>query len=141
MAIVEASSYLSECPAPATPHDLAGHCGINRRLPTPGTVNVWRLVHDDSEIRVRVDGPLIFNTIELMLDAALVRRKMAYLPLDQVEIHLRDGQLVRVLAEWTPPLPDITCTTPVAARPHRLPLAAERGALTSVFRRQPNVWN
>ncbi|MBX9873565.1 LysR family transcriptional regulator [Bosea massiliensis] len=105
MAIVAAPSYLRERPAPATPHDLASHRGVNLRLPTPGTVNAWRLVHDDREIRVRVEGPLVFNTIELILDAALAGLGIAYLPLDQVDAHLREGKLVRMLGEWTPPLP------------------------------------
>lgn len=105
MAIVGAPGYLNDHPVPATPHDLAGHRGINLRLPTPGTVNAWRLVHDDREIRVRVDGPLVFNTIELILDAALAGMGLAYLPLDQVKGHLGKGKLIQVLAEWTPPLP------------------------------------
>lgn len=105
MAIVGAPDYLRSHPAPQTPHDLAIHRGINLRLPSPGTVNAWRLVQDGREIRVRVEGPLILNTIELILDAALAGLGLAYLPLDQVENHLRGGRLVQVLAEWTPPLP------------------------------------
>jgi DNA-binding transcriptional LysR family regulator len=105
MAIVGAPDYLRHHPVPETPHDLASHRGINLRLPSPGTINAWRLVQDGREIRVRVEGPLILNTIELILDAALAGAGLAYLPLDQVEPRLREGRLVRVLAEWTPPLP------------------------------------
>ncbi|MBS7541510.1 LysR family transcriptional regulator [Ancylobacter oerskovii] len=105
MAIIAAPGYLSQRPVPSTPHDLAGHRGINLRLPTPGTVNAWRLGHGGREIRVRVDGPLILNTIELILDAALAGLGLAYLPLAQVDEHLRQGRLVEVLGEWTPPLP------------------------------------
>ncbi|KUL93640.1 LysR family transcriptional regulator [Bosea sp. WAO] len=105
MAIVAAPDYLRSHPAPETPHALASHRGINLRLPTPGTVNTWRLVQDDREIRVRVEGPLTLNTIELILDAALAGLGLAYLPLDEVEEHLRARRLVQVLTEWTPPLP------------------------------------
>lgn len=105
MAIVTAPDYLRSHPAPETPHALASHRGINLRLPTPGTVNAWRLVQDDREIRVRVEGPLTLNTIELILDAALAGLGLAYLPLDEVEEHLRARRLVQVLTEWTPPLP------------------------------------
>ena len=54
---------------------------------------------------MQVDGPLIFNTIDLILDAALGGLGLAYLPLDQVDHHIADGQLKRVLDKWTPPLP------------------------------------
>lgn len=56
-------------------------------------------------MRVRVEGPLIFNTIDLILDAAVAGLGLAYLPLDQVEAHMENGRLVRVLGKWTPPLP------------------------------------
>lgn len=56
-------------------------------------------------MRVRVEGPLIFNTIDLILDAAVAGLGLAYLPFNQVEQHLARGRLVRVLGEWTPPLP------------------------------------
>jgi DNA-binding transcriptional LysR family regulator len=105
MAIVGAPDYLRSHPGPETPHDLASHRGINLRLPSPGTINAWRLVQDGREIRVRVEGPLIFNTLELILDAALAGMGLAYLPLDQVEGYLGEGRLIQVLAEWTPPLP------------------------------------
>jgi DNA-binding transcriptional LysR family regulator len=105
MAIVGAPGYLQANPAPASPQELAGHRGINLRLPTPGTVNAWRLMQGGREIRVRVEGPLVLSTIELILDAVLAGLGLAYLPLDQVEPHLREGRLVQVLSEWTPPLP------------------------------------
>jgi DNA-binding transcriptional LysR family regulator len=62
-------------------------------------------MQNDREMRVRVDGPLIFNTIELIFDACLDSVGLAYLPFDQIERHLVAGQLRQVLAEWTPPLP------------------------------------
>jgi LysR family transcriptional regulator, regulator of peptidoglycan recycling len=55
--------------------------------------------------RVRADGPLVFNTLDLILDAALSGLGVAYLPLDQVRQHLESGRLIRVLGKWTPPLP------------------------------------
>ncbi|MCA0417667.1 MAG: LysR family transcriptional regulator [Proteobacteria bacterium] len=105
MAIVGAPDYLRGIPAPTTPQDLASHRGINLRLPSPGTINAWRLYQDEREVRVRVDGPLILSTIELILDASLAGMGLAYLPLDQVEEHLRQGRLIQVLSKWTPPLP------------------------------------
>ena len=55
------------------------------------------------ELRVHVDGQLVFNNTSLILDAALAGFGLAYVPEDQVRAHLADGRLVRVLADWCPP--------------------------------------
>jgi DNA-binding transcriptional LysR family regulator len=46
---------------------------------------------------------VIFNNFALRLNAALAGRGLAYLPEDQVESHIADGRLIRVLADWCPP--------------------------------------
>ena len=52
---------------------------------------------------MRVDGQLVFNNMALRLNAALAGFGLAYLPEDQVQPHLADGRLVRVLEDWCPP--------------------------------------
>jgi DNA-binding transcriptional LysR family regulator len=52
---------------------------------------------------VRVEGQLAFNSVTLMLNAALSGFGLAYLPEDKVQAHLAEGQLIRVLADWCPP--------------------------------------
>ena len=54
---------------------------------------------------MRVEGQLVFNNIALRLNAALAGFGLAYLPEDQVQPHLADGRLVRVLDDWCPPFP------------------------------------
>lgn len=105
MAIVGSPDYFRRHPAPAEPRGLVDHRCINLRLPTSDTLNAWRLLENGEEIRIRSDGPLIFNSIELILDAALDGTGLAYLPLDQVDGHLKAGRLIRIFAEQTPPLP------------------------------------
>lgn len=105
MAIVGSPSYLERHPMPTSPSNLAEHRAINLRLPTSGTLNSWRLKRGDRETRVRVDGPLVFNSIDLILDAALAGHGLAYLPLDRVVSHLEQGNLQRVLPRSTPDLP------------------------------------
>lgn len=105
MAIVGAPDYLRTHPAPTSPAQLIDHRAINLRLPTTGTLNRWRLMRGGKETRVSVDGPLAFNNIDLIRDAALDGHGLAYLPLDQVQNHLDEGRLVRVLSRFTPDLP------------------------------------
>ena len=54
---------------------------------------------------MRVEGQFVFNTFALRLNAALAGLGLAYLPEGQVEAHIKEGRLVRVLADWCPPLP------------------------------------
>ena len=105
MAIVGSPDYFRTHPIPTAPAQLIDHRAINLRLPTSGTLNKWRLMRGGRETRVRVDGPLVLNTIDLILDAALDGHGIAYLPLDQVQPHLASGRLTRVLAKFTPDLP------------------------------------
>jgi DNA-binding transcriptional LysR family regulator len=45
----------------------------------------------------------VFNNSSLMLNAAVDGLGLAYLPEQQVQAELTDGQLVRVLASWCQP--------------------------------------
>jgi DNA-binding transcriptional LysR family regulator len=105
MAIVAAPAYLARCPAPTRPTQLIDHRLINFRLPTSGTVIGWRLIRDGREVKVRGQGQLIVNTIELLIDAVLDGHGLAYIHLDQVQSFVDSGSLVRVLSKYTPDLP------------------------------------
>lgn len=104
MAIVGSADYFKGAPVPEHPRDLVAHRCINLRLPTSGTLNEWRFSKRGRAMRVRVDGPLVFNTIDLIHNAAQAGLGLAYLPLDQVEGDIRRGAFVRVLADWVSPL-------------------------------------
>lgn len=105
MCIVGTPDYFKLHTVPQTPKDLAEHRGINLRLPSSETLYAWPLVQNGEEMRVRVDGPLVFNTIDLIRDATLNGLGIACLPEDQVADALADGRLVKVLADAVPPLP------------------------------------
>jgi DNA-binding transcriptional LysR family regulator len=72
-------------------------------LPTHGGLYVWEFEKRGRELKVRVEGQLVFNNIALRLNATLAGLGLAYLPEDQAEKHLADGRLIRVLADWCPP--------------------------------------
>ena len=101
-ALVGAPSYFARRPQPATPHDLTAHACINLRLPTSGGLWSWPFVKDGRELKVRAEGPLAFNAIPLIVNAALAGLGLAYLPEDVVQQHVAAGRLVRVLADWSP---------------------------------------
>jgi DNA-binding transcriptional LysR family regulator len=105
MAVVGASSYFAGRPRPRAPQDLTAHACINIRLPTYGGLYAWEFEKGGRELKVRVEGKLVFNNIALRLNAALAGFGLAYLPEDQVQAHLADGRLIRVLADWCPPFP------------------------------------
>jgi DNA-binding transcriptional LysR family regulator len=105
MAVVGSPSYFAERPPPRTPQDLMAHSCINLRLPAHRGVYAWEFEKNGRELRVRVDGQLMFNTAALILNASLAGYGLAYLTEQQVKKHLESGDLVRVLANWCPPFP------------------------------------
>jgi DNA-binding transcriptional LysR family regulator len=103
MVVIGAPSYFARRPKPSKPQDLTAHDCINIRLPTYGGLYAWEFEKRGRELKVRVEGQLVFNNIALRLNAALAGFGLAYLPEDQVQTHLADGRLIRVLADWCPP--------------------------------------
>src|SRR3954447_1166862 len=100
MAVVGSPSYFARGPQPKTPGDLTEHACITLRLPTHGGLYAWEFEKGRRELRVRVEGQLVFSTASLMLNAAVAGFGLAYLPEEQVRAHLDDERLIRVLADW-----------------------------------------
>src|SRR3954471_1355619 len=103
MAVVGAPSYFANRSLPKRPQDLIGHNCINLRLPTHGGLYAWEFEKDGRELKVHVDGQLVFNGTNQMLNAALAGFGLAYVPEDLVKRHLTKGRLTRVLEDWCPP--------------------------------------
>lgn len=103
MVVVGAPSYFERKPRPKTPQDLTAHDCINLRLPTYGGLFPWEFEKRGRELKVRVEGPLVFNNLALRLHAALAGLGLAYVPEDRVLPYLADGRLVRVLDDWCAP--------------------------------------
>lgn len=105
MAVVGSPAYFRDRPAPARPQDLTDHNCINARLPTYGGLFPWEFEKDDRELKVRVDGQLVYNTMRPRLDAALQGLGLSYMPEDIVLPFIASGELVRVLDDWCKPFP------------------------------------
>lgn len=105
MAVVGAPAYFARRPPPETPGDLTGHACINIRLPTHDGIYAWEFEKDGREVRVHVEGPLVFNIAPPLLRAALAGLGLACMFEDQVLEDIAEGRLLRVLADWCPPFP------------------------------------
>jgi DNA-binding transcriptional LysR family regulator len=101
-AVIGANSYFDKHPVPQTPEDLVNHTCINLRLPTHGGLYAWEFEKDHHELRVRVDGQLVFNGINQIVNAAVAGFGLAHVPEDLARHHLARGRLVRVLEDWCP---------------------------------------
>ena len=102
---VASPDYLAARPAPQVPQDLVGHDCINHRQARSGGLYAWEFEKDGRELRVRVDGQLIFNTSYAMIDAAVRGYGIAYVPEDLVAADIAAGRLVRILDDWSPFFP------------------------------------
>jgi DNA-binding transcriptional LysR family regulator len=105
MAVVGTPQYFALHPAPATPHDLGKHRCINFRLATAGTIYKWEFEQRQQKMEVAVDGPLVFDDEDLIIDAALAGVGLAYVIEEQVVSLLQAGALARVLEDWCQPFP------------------------------------
>src|ERR687891_287728 len=101
-AVVGAKSYFAKQPVPEAPQDLISHTCINQRFSTDGGLWAWEFERGGRELKVRVEGQLVFNDIFQVLDAALAGFGLAYVPEDLALPHIAKNRLRRVLEDWCP---------------------------------------
>jgi DNA-binding transcriptional LysR family regulator len=102
--VVGSPSYFGRRAPPVTPHDLVDHTCINIRLPTHGQLPVWEFKKDGQQLNVRVDGQIIVNNSQQIINAALEGMGLAYVLEQSVEEHIDRGRLQPVLKDWCPTL-------------------------------------
>jgi len=103
--VVGAPAYLAGRELPLHPRDLLLHRCINLRLPTAGGLYAWEFGKEGQELKVRVDGQLVFNALPPILKAVLASFGLAFLPEGLVRPHIAAGRLTAMLEDWTPPFP------------------------------------
>ena len=104
-AVVGSPSFFAGRAPPRNPQELIGHTCINLRLPTYGGLYAWEFEKGKRELKVRVEGQLVFNNLNQIINAALAGFGLAYVPEDLVQAHIKAGKLKRVLEDWCPPFP------------------------------------
>ena len=72
-------------------------------MASAGGFYAWEFEKGGRVIRVKVDGHLVFNDMDLVIDAALAGHGIAFTIEDHVTSHLADGRLIRVLEDWCEP--------------------------------------
>lgn len=103
MAAVAAPSYFAQRGIPATPHDLTQHSCINYRMVSSGVLYAWEFEKAGREVRIKVDGQLVLNGGDLIVDAAVAGHGIAFVLEDHVAGQIAAGSLVRVLEDWCEP--------------------------------------
>jgi len=108
---VAAPSYLNGKAAPKTPDDLPAHRCIRQRLPS-GKRYRWEFAKRGAEIAVDVPGILTLDDNDLLVQAAVAGRGIAYVPEHFAGPFLKSGQLVTLLDDWCPPTPGLALYYP-----------------------------
>ena len=104
--VVGSPAYLAGREVPTVPGDLAAHDCIRMRL-SGGALYRWEFEKEGKELQIDVSGRLTLDEASLIREAALAGYGLAYLSDWDVIEDLREGRLVQLLADWTPPFPGL----------------------------------
>ncbi|MFK3703907.1 LysR substrate-binding domain-containing protein [Klebsiella sp. NPDC088457] len=105
-AVYGSPDYFRRFPAPKTPQDLPQHLCIGRRQISSGNLYRWEFNKEGKHLSIPVSGPLVLDTVEMMIDVALQGIGLVYAPdNEENQQHVAAGRLVRVLADWSPTVP------------------------------------
>ncbi len=102
---VASPAYLAQHGTPASARDVLAHRCLRYRLTTSGQLSPWRLSHNGRSLPLKVDGPLVSNDNDTLVQAALCGLGLARVLDGLVQEHLDSGRLVRVLPNWSSALP------------------------------------
>jgi DNA-binding transcriptional LysR family regulator len=102
VAMVGAPTYFARHRPPRTPDDLASHTCVEYCRGTNRSVFEWPLERNGKSRRIAVKGRVRVNGPGLAIRAAVDGLGIVYTLESLAEVFLRSGQLVRVLADWSP---------------------------------------
>src|SRR5260221_10783330 len=102
MLAVASPGYLALRGEPKTPADLHHHACINWRFPGSGRIYHWQFERKGKKVEMAVEGPLIANHQDVVVEAALQGLGILYAyDDDRVGEAIARGRLRRVLAGWS----------------------------------------
>jgi LysR family transcriptional regulator for bpeEF and oprC len=95
-----APGYFAAHGKPRTPEDLDNHTCIAYRRPRNGRVREWRVMTGSVLRQITINGPMIFNRIELMIEAAKAGYGLMQVPECYVQPYIVRGELVETLENY-----------------------------------------
>jgi DNA-binding transcriptional LysR family regulator len=102
MLAVASPNYLAHRGTPTKPDELLRHACINWRFPGSGRIFRWEFEKKGKKFELGVEGPLISNHQDIVVEAALQGLGILYAYDDyRVNEALSRGKLKRVLADWS----------------------------------------
>ena len=108
MLAVASPAYLKRYGEPKAPADLHEHACINWRFPGSGVIYRWQMQNRHKKLELAVEGPLISNLQDVVLEGALQGMGVLYAyDHEGVDDALAAGRLKRVLADWSPTVPGL----------------------------------
>ncbi len=127
---VASPDYLARRGSPQHPRDLLSHQCIGWRWPGHERPYKWEFLENGQWFEVAVEGPIIANSKEFCLQAALDGVGIAF-PTDLLSApHIAAGRLVPLLERWSAPFPGFHLCFP-AQRQMAPPLRAFIDAVRS----------
>lgn len=121
-AYVASPDFFEHHPVPTSPQELKALPCIRLRFGT-GRLYAWEFEREGVDLAVEIDGPLTVGDQDLAVQAALDGVGIAFAFEAQVQPHLEQGRLVRVLEDWCPAYPGFYLYHP-SRRQTPLPLKA-----------------
>jgi DNA-binding transcriptional LysR family regulator len=103
LAVVGSPGYFASRSIPQKPKDLNDHRCIGLRL--AGGPYRWEFEQRRKAVTVGVNGPLIVDDTNLVIQAALAGVGLGLAYEEQVAEYVAKRRLIRVLEDWTPPIP------------------------------------
>jgi DNA-binding transcriptional LysR family regulator len=103
LAVVGSPSYFASRSIPKKPKDLNDHRCVTLRL--AGGPYRWEFQQGRKSVTINVNGPLIIDDTHLVIQAALAGVGVGLAYEEQVAEYVAKRRLVRVLEDWTPPIP------------------------------------
>jgi DNA-binding transcriptional LysR family regulator len=101
MMAVAAPAYLAGVARPSLPKDLHALNCVRYRTPWDGSLVPWLFTKGDQQTEVAIEGPLIVNDVDLLLNTILDGVGVGYLPEPIVSPYLARGRLVSLLEDWS----------------------------------------
>jgi DNA-binding transcriptional LysR family regulator len=102
MLVFASPNYLAKYSTPQTPQDLQRHRCIKLRL-ADGTFFLWKFEKNGVQIDVSVNGPLVVDNNELLIQAGVDGIGLIYASAQHASFFMEHGRLVPVLQDWSPP--------------------------------------